>query len=373
MKAPDIIVISSSPLSSTSGGISSRASGLFRGFQNLIHSNYVSVPLHNERITRKVHGILRRMGLQTDYSYFSDYALKKTATRLEKALLEIPKKDAHLIFVGFTQFALWTPTLSYSIYHDCTFESYVNSYNLADRARFKHSSLRRIIDYEQEFIKNSKHTFLTSKWALNQAIEQGVSKEKLSVLPPGKNPSHVRHTNITPSQKNLLFVTTDFQRKGGNLVLDTFRKLSKFCNLTVVGEVPTSIRKRFKNVNFLGHLNKSNPKEREILERTYAASGLLLLPSKGDTTSILIRELRTYGCPSIASDWNALPEQIDEEITGWIWKISSGKNGFEKLVNQYLAIPPSQYSKIRENVLHQSQKDPSYEEIATRIWTKLHS
>lgn len=151
------------------------------------------------------------------------------------------------------------------------------------------------------------------------------------------------------------------------MVLEAFRMLKKLLpqiQLTVIGRHP-AINER--GVDAMGFLDKNMPWQAEKLQEVYSRCGLLLLPSKSDTTSILIKELRQYGCPVVCSDWSALPEQIEEGVSGFVWPIDTGLNGFVERVSTVLTMSDDRYASLREACLSASQEDATYDEIADKI------
>ena len=86
-----------------------------------------------------------------------------------------------------------------------------------------------------------------------------------------------------------------------------------------------------------------------------------------DTTSILIKELRQYGCPVVCSNWNALPEQIENGVSGFVWDIESGVDELADIVGDVLRMDLQEYLKLRKTTQTRSLSDLTYRQIAEEI------
>lgn len=110
----------------------------------------------------------------------------------------------------------------------------------------------------------------------------------------------------------LLFVGIDWARKGGDIAVEALKRLiaaGQPATLTIVGACPERHREH-PAIHHVGHLSKSNAKDRAQLQALYRAAHLLLLPSRGDCTPMVIPEAMAYGTPVLATDTGGIAEQI---------------------------------------------------------------
>jgi len=217
-----------------------------------------------------------------------------------------------------------------------------------------------------EFASKARTLFLTSKWAKNEAHKQGFSMTNVEVV-PSAGVHDFNPIQVPVNRFELLFVSTDFEGKGGAIVLEAFKRLKERfpqIQLTIIGRHPALDE---IGINALGFLDKNIPAQALSLRKVYSRCGLLLLPSRSDVTSILIKELRQYGCPVVCSDWSALPEQIEEGVSGFVWPIETGLNGFVERVSTVLGMSDDQYDALRQACLSVSDRDATYDQIADEI------
>jgi glycosyltransferase involved in cell wall biosynthesis len=135
------------------------------------------------------------------------------------------------------------------------------------------------------------------------AVPFGVNLEELPSSVPCK-----------PSlqKPNLLFVGLDWERKGGDIavsVLDTLRAQGLDASLTVVGRTPDRHRDH-EAITFAGFLDKNRPRDRERLVQLFREAHLLVLPTRGDCTPMVVAEAMAYATPVIATETGGIPEMI---------------------------------------------------------------
>ncbi len=126
-------------------------------------------------------------------------------------------------------------------------------------------------------------------------IPFGINIEKLPENCPTKSRDGV---------VNLLFVCSDWQRKGGDKALAAFDALEAKgvrARMTVVGHAPESCRTH-PGVTTTGFLDKNRPADAAILADLYRKAHLMLLPTRADCTPMVVAEAMAYGTPVLASD-----------------------------------------------------------------------
>lgn len=361
-----MLLIAAVPRNERSGGMSSIFLGLNSGLSRLAKTEvlYVEMPKKNWR--ERFNGLLRRVGFKTPYEFFSKRRLDSVSEQLHAKLNDQDSKPDVLLFVGITHFIQCKPEVPYLIYQDCSFQSYFETYNQSITDQFLSNSISSIVQREIEFARRARTLFFTSQWAKIEAHKQGFSMTNVEVV-PSAGEYDFKPIQIHVNRFELLFVSTDFEGKGGAMVLEAFKRLKEQfpqIELTLIGRHPAFDE---KGINALGFLDKNIPAQALSLREVYSRCGLLLLPSRSDVTSILIKELRQYGCPVVCSDWSALPEQIEEGVSGFVWPIDTGLNGFVERVSTVLAMSENEYTSLRKACLSASKKDATYDQIADKI------
>ena len=164
--------------------------------------------------------------------------------------------------------------------------------------------------------------------AARAPADLGLPKLTASVLPFGVNFDHLPERcpeKPRLNRLNLLFVGLDWTRKGGDVAvaaLDRLRADGVDAHLTVVGRCPARHRDH-SALTYAGFLNKNQPRDAAKLARLYQEAHLLLLPSRGDCTPIVVAEAMAHGTPVLATEVGGIPAQIGGTGAGRILPLYS--------------------------------------------------
>jgi glycosyltransferase involved in cell wall biosynthesis len=128
----------------------------------------------------------------------------------------------------------------------------------------------------------------------------------------------------------ILFVGGDFERKGGNLLLDTYRKyLASSCELHLVtsGEVRDG-----HGV----HVYRGVKPHSDALLRLYADADVFVLPTRGDCLAVVLGEAMASGLPIITTRVGAHAEAVADGESGFLIDQDDGaalRDRIERLSN----------------------------------------
>ncbi|MGA7831653.1 MAG: glycosyltransferase family 4 protein [Terracidiphilus sp.] len=128
---------------------------------------------------------------------------------------------------------------------------------------------------------------------------------------PAENP----HKEYTAPR--ILFIGTEFVRKGGPQLLQAFRILRKTlpaAELHIVG--PAKLDDLPSGVVFHGHLSKANSDQKQKLESLFRDSTLFVLPSLYEPFGIAPLEAMLYQLPCLVTDGWALRETVRPGVNG---------------------------------------------------------
>ncbi|NJM88387.1 MAG: glycosyltransferase family 4 protein [Hydrococcus sp. RU_2_2] len=168
----------------------------------------------------------------------------------------------------------------------------------------------------KQVFENAAKIVTRSQWARKSVIEDyNIHPEKVKVIYPGVN-----LTKLTPPinknlQKpfNILFVGNDFDRKGGNDVLDVFLKLFyKEAELHLVTHTP--IKCDYPNVYIHNNIKAYTPQWLEL----YHQADVFVMPTYFEGFGWVFIEAMAAGLPVIATKINAIPEIVVHEETGFL-------------------------------------------------------
>lgn len=153
-----------------------------------------------------------------------------------------------------------------------------------------------------------------SEWARRSFVDDyGVAEERTAVVAPGVDLQRFTFSARQPSEKpRLLFVGGNFVRKGGDLLLDVFRKhLRGRCELDLVTRDPIAEE---EGVRVHRGLNAGTP---ELLA-LYDRASVFVLPTRGDCFSIASMEAMAKGLPVVVTAVGGIPEIVEHERSGYL-------------------------------------------------------
>jgi glycosyltransferase involved in cell wall biosynthesis len=160
--------------------------------------------------------------------------------------------------------------------------------------------------------------FPMSAWLARQLVERsGVPEQKVTVVRPGASAvgtiSGPRGVHEGPGR--LLFVGRDFERKGGDLVLESLRILrddyDPRVQLTVCGPPTWPLAGAPPDgVTFAGAQTPAQVAE------LYGRHDLLVLPSRFEAFGIVFLEALAHGLPCIGRNAYAMPEIVEPGRNG---------------------------------------------------------
>lgn len=332
------------------GGFTARnaaALGALRKVEELFYVGPVDPPIIlAQKVASKA---LRLSGLPGDFYFFSRRRLETIAQEVQARC----RPDARLdFFHGFTPWILTCPPRPYVAWNDCTFHDYINIYHR--REEFRAADLARIEEAEAVWLKRAQRVILRSEWGAKRAIDR-------YGLDPGRVASVGNFGEIDPPPKDVyaggrqfVFMSTNFEAKGGPVVLDALRQVRKRhqdASLAVVGDRPAAARDE-PGVAFLGLLRKEVPVEAKRLRQVLGGARALVHPTKSDTNPATLVEAGYFGCPVIASRSFAIPEVVDDGRTG------------------LLLDHPSQPDAVAAAMVWMLEQDEAYVDMRRAAWSK---
>lgn len=185
-------------------------------------------------------------------------------------------------------------------------------------------ALKRIINvlldiYDQNFNLKDGRLIVWSSFAKKVHQDLGCNPEKITVIPPGIPKIHPRA--VVKKSFNILFVGTAFKRKGGEILLALYKQLKlKYPNisLSLVGDLPADI----KLPKDIWH-KKYVPRE-DLIKAVFPKADVLVdVPPIAEGYGVVVIEAASMGIPAIVSSVYALPELVEDGITGFVVKPGS--------------------------------------------------
>lgn len=154
----------------------------------------------------------------------------------------------------------------------------------------------------------SRHVILTYSEAAKRSMVQdyGIEAGKVHVAPSACKLAFPPRSEFERSRRErLVFASTDFVRKGGDLLLNAFATMRKHrpsLELVLVGgRTKTALPEGARHLGMLSH---------EALKNLFLDSALILHPARHDAFPNVLKEAQACCLPAVASDSAGIPEIV---------------------------------------------------------------
>lgn len=184
---------------------------------------------------------------------------------------------------------------------------------------------------------SANYLITVSDWVRRSLInDYGVSPSKIEVIPYGTNLEFWRNRGpvLKPAGKvRLLFVGGDFERKGGRLLYEVFRReLSERCELHLV----TGSREiePYPGVFVYNEVRPNTPQLLNLFEQ----ADVFVLPTEGDCFPMSIVEAMAAGLPVVSTRVGAIEEEVVDGEMGFVVTPRDGE-GLSAALNRLVENP----------------------------------
>ncbi|HEU5011546.1 MAG TPA: glycosyltransferase family 4 protein [Roseiflexaceae bacterium] len=163
-------------------------------------------------------------------------------------------------------------------------------------------------------LRGAAHVLPWSRWTRDSLIrDYGVAPDRITVVSPGVDTARWRPAPRNDSHMlRILFVGSDFHRKGGDVLLQAFRMLPKG---TAELHIVTSLDIAPEDGVRVYHLLRPNTQE---LIALYQSADVFVLPAEAEAFGIAAIEAAATGLPSIVTAIGGLPDTVVDGETGFI-------------------------------------------------------
>lgn len=274
----------------------------------------------------------------TSVEFLEAYA-KYFSRQLDK---DLEKRPVDLLFVSASpQLIAYLKTAIPVIFMtDATFSQIQGYYpyfsNLASY------NIRQGIELDKRAFRRADHCMLASEWAKRSAVtDYGIDPAKISVVPCGANldriPAKEELGEFDPSTCRLLFLGVDWERKGGQIALDTFLLLKRQglpVTLTIAGCTPPSHAiSNTEGITVIPFLDKNKPEDAERLHHILLNTAFLLLPTRAECAGVVFAEASAYGIPSITTDTGGVTDYVRNGINGFAVPLNATAAGYAEKIS----------------------------------------
>ncbi|MCK4851764.1 MAG: glycosyltransferase family 4 protein [Candidatus Omnitrophica bacterium] len=286
----------------------------------------------------------------------TSFAFQQMSRAAEKVLQE-NSGDYDIILQSGTLFSPGTDfkKRKYFLYLDHTY-AISRGYDRSEGLRVPLSLPSGWQEMEKEVYENAKKIFAYSVHVKNSLInDYGIKEDSVVVAGAGSNIEVSSLEDKRYDGKTVLFVGLDFQRKGGPVLLKAFEIVKKEipeCRLYIVG---SNLRVRQEGVIVKGVVTPSE------LAPLYESSTLFVLPTIREPFGLVFLEAMAHGLPCIGTDIEAVPEIIEDGITGFIVPAEG-----------HLALARRMISLLRDRPLMEKMGRAGYRKVSTLYnWDKV--
>ena len=185
-------------------------------------------------------------------------------------------------------------------------EQYRTLYHSSDLA------LDRLHAFQQQVYDDSNAVFAMGKYVRDSLVhDYQVAPHCAVAIGAGPNIRLGARSAVATSQK-ILFVGTDWRRKGGPTLLAAFRRLRlqyPQAELEIIGCSPAVVE---AGVKVVGRV------PREELHRHFTQARVFALPTLLEAFGIVFVEALHFGLPIIGTNIGAVPEMVADGVNGYV-------------------------------------------------------
>jgi glycosyltransferase involved in cell wall biosynthesis len=289
---------------------------------------------------------------QTAVEFLRSYA-KYFSKQLQK---DLAKRPVDLLFVSASsQLIAYLETDIPIIYMtDATFQQLQGYYpGFSNLAAY---NIKQGIELDKKAFQKTAHCMLASEWNKNSAInDYGIDANRISVIPCGANldmiPAATELNMDASGQCRLLFLAVEWDRKGGEIALETYRMLKQRGlnpHLHIIGCVPPHDLSGEENITVIPFLDKNNQEDFQQLHKVFLQTDLLLLPTRAECAGVVFSEASAYGIPSITTDTGGVTTYVQNGINGFALPFNAGADQFAQKIEQ-LVSNPNAYQNLKQS------------------------
>lgn len=344
---------------------------LAQALERLTRVDYLALPERYADILPKWHpSHLWRRAL----SKWPPIHTSRVARRIGRLLAEArPGADTVCFATSSSPFAFAPPSVRVAFFTDTVMDSYFRLYGI-DR-HLSAWDIRRERALEQRSLERADAIFFASRWARDECQRRlpATRHARTFVVLMGANlPAPVVPLQPRRAQPRLLWVGVEWERKGGSLALELFRRLRSVhggAEITLVGAGPGSaaLPSGCTQVSFL---DKSRREDCEKLARLYATHDFLVHPTLADCSACVASEAQLHGCVPLTSTVGGVPELLVQNRTGYAFDIltyvAEAAMTIERLVSH-----PGEFGAMREAACEHALRNLTWDVIARRILDSL--
>lgn len=184
-------------------------------------------------------------------------------------------------------------------------------------------------ELEARVLQRSALAVYPTKWAAESAIRHyGIDPDRVAEIPFGANLGHANRREdvekwieqrIEADPVRLLFVGKEWERKGGDLVLETAAWLQQRglnVRVDVVGCQPRVRLHHTLDTHWHGLLNAHHPGQSKALAALFEKAHFLFVPSRAEAFGMTFCEGNAFGVPAVTTATGGISDIVRNEVNG---------------------------------------------------------
>ncbi len=203
---------------------------------------------------------------------------------------------------------------------------------------------------ERSSLKNATVAVYSSEWAAMEGRKYYPEyAHKIRVVPFGANLEEAppRMERPSPNPCTLLFVGVDWERKGGDIALETAGLLNQMgipTKLKIVGCRPPLKLPAF--AESLGFITKSNEPGRKAFRRLFEEASFFLFPTRAECSAIVFSEAAAYGLPVISTRTGGVGTYVKNGVNGSLLPFDAPAGAYAELIRRIIVDQTGEYRRL---------------------------
>lgn len=167
---------------------------------------------------------------------------------------------------------------------------------------------------EAHVAKQAAFVLTRSEYVRQSMIDDyGIAPERVAAVGGGINFTTLPSSQPLAEAPRILFIGTNFERKGGELLLAAFGQVRER-----VPEAELWLVTHKADLAGPGIRRIEPTRDRDAIEALYRSAGVFAMPSRCETWGDVFLEAMAYGLPCIGTTNDAMPEIIEHGRTGYV-------------------------------------------------------
>jgi glycosyltransferase involved in cell wall biosynthesis len=333
----------------------------FRNKEMIAFNNWLNWKVIN--LMYRLQGMSFSELLHKDYAWYYSTAFAKDMSKSMQKNIGKNKYDILFAPRATAEIAFLNTDIPIVYLHDCTFTGVVDYLiqmsNLTDR------NIEEGNIIQSNAINIASQIIYSSSWAADSAINYyGAVPEKLNIIHFGANlqqiPNKIGLKCGSDNKVKLLFISVNWENKGGDIAVETLNILNKRgipTELIIIGCNP---RLNQENIKIIPFLNKNNEQDLRLLMSYYQQSDFMILPSRAECAGIVFCEASAFGIPSIATDTGGIPDYVENNINGYRLPFEAKGAEYAEVIRDIFS-DKERYQSLRESSRIKYERDLNWD------------